>query len=70
MLVTSYDYAHKIVDLNKSLSWNGWDIVEFKPNQSAEFKPDGKRVNETWGFVKTFPLTENGWEVPSRYVRS
>jgi hypothetical protein len=70
MLVSSYDYAHKMVETNKFLSWNGWDIVEFKPNDSAEYKAEGSLQNGLWGFAKTFPLTEKGWEVPSKYVRA
>lgn len=69
MLVTNYNYAHKIVEANKSLSWDGWNIVEFKPNADAFYMQDGIFKNSKWGTVKTFPLTENGWEVPKRYVR-
>jgi hypothetical protein len=69
MLITSYNYAHELVSKNSSLFWNGWDIVEFRKNQSAEYDVAGKRIDESWGFTKTFPITEKGWEVPERYVR-
>lgn len=69
MLVTNYNYAHKIVDNNKTLSWDGWDIVEFKSTPDAYFMPEGVFKNDKWGTVKTFPITENGWEIPKRYVR-
>ena len=70
MLVTSYEYAHQIVDSNKNLSWDGWNILEVKESLSAEYKPDGKLINGKWHYVKSFNLTENGWEVPTKYVRS
>lgn len=69
MLVTSYEYAHQLVENNKFLSWDGWDIVEFKPNDSAMFTPDGAYRNGSWGFMKVFKLNNDGWKVPKHYVR-
>lgn len=70
MLITSYDYAHSMVEKSKSLSWNGWDIVELKENPAAEYKPNGVLINGTWHYSNVFPLTESGWEVPNKYARS
>lgn len=69
MLVTNYNYAHKIVEGNKSLSWDGWNIVEFKPNSDAYFMNEGVFKDSMWGIKKVFPITENGWEIPKKYVR-
>jgi len=70
MLVTSYDYAHQIVDSNKSLSWDGWNILESKESSGAEFNKDGRLIYGKWHYVKSFTLNDNGWEVPTKYVRS
>jgi hypothetical protein len=69
MLVTNYAYAHKLVDKTPALSWDGWDIVEFKPDPDAYFMPSGIFKSFKWGFAKTFPITEEGWEIPNRYAR-
>ena len=42
MLITSYEYAEKIVNQNISLSWEGWNILEITPSQNAEFNKEGK----------------------------
>lgn len=70
MLITSYDYAHSIVEKNNSLSWDGWDIVELKQSPAAQYKPNGKMINGVWHYANTFPVTEKGWEVPNKYARS
>lgn len=70
MLITSYEYAHQVVEKNNVLSWNGWDIVETKQNPAAEFTETGQRINGVWSYVNIYPLTENGWEVPKKYVRA
>lgn len=69
MLITSYDYAHKIVEQNSNLKWDGWDIVEYKKSDAAEFNNNGKIVDGQWYATKTFTLTEAGWEVPNKYAR-
>lgn len=69
MIITDYDTAHAIVSSNKSLSWDGWDIVDFKKSDDAEYNVSGKNVNGAWGYVKVYPLSENGWELPKRYAR-
>jgi hypothetical protein len=65
-----YDTAHKVVDSNNSLYWNGWTIVEWKKNDDAFFKKNGSFRNGSWGLVvRTVPVSESGtWKVPSKYV--
>lgn len=70
MFITNYKYAHKIVNENRSLSWDGWNIVEFKPNPDAYFMEKGAFVNGKWGVKNVFPITEQGWKVPKKYVRA
>jgi hypothetical protein len=69
MLITNYEYAEKIVNENKNLSWEGWNILEVTPSNNAEFNKEGKIIDGNWAFVKTYQLTESGWEVPKKYVR-
>jgi hypothetical protein len=69
MLITSYEYADKIVSENKKLSWEGWNILEVIQSENAEFNKNGKIIDGQWAFVNTYPITEKGWEVPKKYVR-
>jgi hypothetical protein len=69
MLVTNYAYAHKIVEKSPLLYWEGWDIVEFKPNPDAYFMLNGIFKNFRWGTKKVFKVTSEGWDVPNYYAR-
>jgi len=69
MFITNENYANKIVDTNKSLFWEGWNIVEFKPASDAYYSPQGAFHNGKWGYKNVFALTEQGWKVPKKYAR-
>lgn len=64
----TYDQAHDIVENNKSLYWDGWDILEFKKDNSAEYHPKGVRKNGVWGYVKRYSPNDEGWRLPKKYV--
>lgn len=67
--ITDYNKAHEIVESNRSLFWDGWTIVEFKPNRDAITTKNAIFRNNRWGYVRRFEPTENGWKVPDKYVR-
>lgn len=69
MVITNLEYAEKMVSKHDDLMWDGWTIVQFTPNTAAELKPQGRRINGVWGFIKEYVPTEIGWEVPNKYVR-
>lgn len=57
-----------IVKNNSNLSWNGWDVVEVKPSNSAMFKINGAFINGKWVIKNTYSYGKNGWEIPKKYV--
>ncbi len=65
----NYDTAHSIVEKYSNLFWDGWDIVDWKEDSTGEMSKNGMLKNGKWGVYKTYPLTENGWDVPSKYAR-
>jgi hypothetical protein len=69
MITVNYEQAHLVVQNNKFLRWDGWDIVDFKADSSAEFDKNGVRFKNRWGFEKRFTPDHEGWKVPKRYVR-
>lgn len=68
MIISDYDAMHDIVGSNKSLEWNGWDVVFDKqtPNGYSHF--NGVFKNGQWFIRKTYRLTESGWDIPDRFV--
>lgn len=65
----NYDNAHKIVDNNKNLLWNGWDIVEFRKNPEAIYNKNAMFINGTWCSVNIYKPGKDGWKVPEKYVK-
>lgn len=68
VLVDDYDIAHKVVNRSNNLFWDGWTIVEFKPNQDAVTYKNAMFRKGKWGITKKFEPTRDGWMVPKRYV--
>jgi len=67
--VNNYEQADSIVSKNKSLRWDGWDIVQFKADASAEYDKRGVRYNNKWGFEKRYSPDREGWRVPDGFIR-
>jgi hypothetical protein len=68
MLITSLEKMEVIVSKNKSLSWDGWNVVELVKNPSAAYKNNGVRINKVWYIKNIFTIEHDGWKVPNRYA--
>jgi hypothetical protein len=68
MLITSLEKMEFIVSKNKSLSWDGWNVVELIRTPGAVYKPNGVIVNGVWYIKNTFNVEYDGWKVPSKYT--
>lgn len=67
-MITSLDKMESIVSNNNSLSWDGWDVVELKRSPSAWMKASGVFVNDAWYIKNVFPITQDGWSIPNKYL--
>lgn len=66
--VVSLEKMEKIVSKNRSLSWDGWNVVELIRNPGAMFKPNGARVNGVWFIKNIFVVDRDGWSIPTKYA--
>ena len=66
--VVSLEKMEKIVSKNRSLSWDGWNVVELIKNPGAMFKPNGARVNGAWFIKNIFIVEHDGWSIPTKYT--
>jgi hypothetical protein len=66
--IKSLEKMEVIVSQNKSLSWDGWNVVELIKVPGAMFKPNGTRINGVWYTKNIFIIEQDGWEIPSKYV--
>lgn len=68
-MIKDLETMEKIVAKNSNLSWDGWNVVELTPSNSAMFKTDGAFVNNKWNIKKVYTYAEEGWAIPTKYVR-
>jgi hypothetical protein len=68
MLITSLEKMEVIVSKNKSLSWDGWNVVELIKTPGAVYKANGVRINGVWYIKNIFNVEYDGWKVPSKYT--
>ena len=65
----NYDKAHAIVNNNKNLFWNGWEIVEVRRDVDAVFNKYGIFHKGAWHKVmRRIAVDSDGiWKVPVKY---
>jgi hypothetical protein len=69
MIINSLEKMEAIVSSNRSLSWEGWDVVELVRHPGALFKPNGVFYKGSWHFKNRFSVDRDGWRIPKKYVR-
>lgn len=67
MLVDNLNDMSSIVNKNKDLDWDGWDVVQYTVSVEAEFSNDGIFKNGVWYKKRIFALNENGWKIPDSF---
>ncbi len=68
MLVTSLTEMEQIVAHRSDLEWNGWDVVHYKKNNSAQFDATGAYKNGQWYKKTVYTVNEDGWSIPNYMV--
>lgn len=68
MQVKSLEQMDEIVQRNKSLSWKGWTVVEYKRDPTGWSKTNGVYKNSEWYVQKQYVPNENGWDIPLKFV--
>jgi hypothetical protein len=69
MLIKSLENMETIVENNKSLSWDGWTVVELKKSDMAWMKPNAKFINDEWYTANRFDADSDGWNIPASLVK-
>lgn len=69
MLIKSLEQMETIVENNKSLSWDGWTVVESRVSQTAWMSPNATFKNNKWFITNRFEAGKDGWNIPSKLVK-
>lgn len=67
--IKQLEHMETIVSKNKSLSWDGWNVIELVKSNTAMFKSNGSFNNGSWYLKKVFSPTRDGWSIPDKYMR-
>jgi hypothetical protein len=57
-----------IVENNKSLEWDGWNVKEVTPSPTGWTKKSGMFRDGNWYSQKNYVLNFDGWDLPSKFV--
>lgn len=68
MLVKSLELMEQIVDYHPDLEWDGWNVVQYKKNNSAQFQKYGAFKDGSWHKKTVYALGEDGWNIPDSMV--
>jgi hypothetical protein len=69
MKINSLEKMETIVENNADLHWNGWDVVEIRKAPTGWMKPDGVYMHGEWHTQRYYIINEDGWNIPSKFVR-
>jgi hypothetical protein len=68
MLINSLETMEQIVENNKTLSWDGWTVLENRTKENGVMSAEGRYVNGRWIVQKRYEITADGWEIPNKLV--
>jgi hypothetical protein len=57
-----------IVENNKSLLWDGWNVKEVTQSPTGWMKPNGIFRKGEWFIQKHYNLRYDGWDIPNKFV--
>jgi hypothetical protein len=68
MLINSLEKMEQIVSKNRSLSWDGWVVVELQPTKDGTVSKNGIRIKGRWYIQNRYDISTDGWEIPNKFV--
>ena len=68
MIIKELEHMESIVKKNKSLSWNGWDVVHTFHSDKARTSAMGVFKDNTWKMQKIYSPMRQGWDIPNKFV--
>lgn len=68
MIVKDLDTMETIVAKNRSLSWDGWTVVDYFPSEKGRTSKNGVYINSKWHLQNRYEPGKNGWNIPSKFA--
>jgi len=68
MIIKELSHMEKIVASNKSLTWDGWTVVNRYPSEKGRTSKNGVLVDSKWHLESRYSPERSGWNIPSKFV--
>jgi hypothetical protein len=69
MKISKIEEAEEIVLKNKSLFWDGWDIIHYKKIEDGFTDSKSVYKENSWYKKEIFFLNKDGWNIPDRLIK-
>jgi hypothetical protein len=69
MIIKDLEHMEKIVESNRSLSWDGWTVVSRYPSDKGRTSKAGVAVDSKWYIESRHEAERYGWNIPSKFVQ-
>ena len=67
--IKSLETMEKIVSQNRSLSWDGWTVLNTYQNPVGWKDANGVFIKGKWFTQKRYEPGNDGWNIPNKFVR-
>lgn len=67
MKINSLEEMEKIVNNNKNLFWEGWNVCAYE-NEDGFYSKKGIYKDNKWLIKNSFLFKDNAWTIPDRYI--
>lgn len=68
MQIKTLEKMEAIVSNNKNLFWDGWTVINSYPSERGRTSSQGAFVKGKWHLQRRFTPSQNGWEIPDKFV--
>lgn len=70
MIINSLEQMETIVENNKFLTWDGWDVIDSKLDPTGWMNKNGAFIKGKWYIQKRYSISERGWDIPNKLART
>lgn len=68
MKIAELEKMENVVSKNKSLFWDGWNVVHSYPSDKGMTSKYGAFIKGKWHITRRFELGSDGWDIPDKFV--
>ena len=68
MIIKELERMEEIVASHKTLSWDGWTVVNQYQSEKGRTSKNGALVDSKWYLQQRFEPGSDGWDIPQKFA--